>query len=123
VASPDLQYFARDSQSDAPLRSEIMIVRPMLPSDLTEALQICSDGPATGWRCTTTPPMPPRGDRRHERPIRAGSDLLAQHPAGSAALSGDLAAQIAAHAPEVAEALGFAPDGDTANKCVASRPR
>ena len=41
VASTDLQYFATDSQTGQPLRSEIMNVRPALPSDLTEATASC----------------------------------------------------------------------------------
>jgi hypothetical protein len=116
VASPDLQYFARDSQSDAPLRSEIMIVRPMLPSDLTEALQICSDRPCYRvemYNYATNATAVAIVDMKDRSVLEVTFSPNTQPEVPP--YLGDLAAQIAAHAPEVAEALGFAPDGDTAN--------
>lgn len=115
VASPDVQYFARDSQTGQPLRSEIMIVRPVLPSDLTEATQFCADRPcyrvemynyATNATAVAIVEM-----------VRETVLDVTFHPNTQPEVPmhlGDLAAQIAVNSPEVAEALGFQPGRDDA---------
>ncbi|HSN78264.1 MAG TPA: hypothetical protein VL334_24600 [Anaerolineae bacterium] len=116
VASPDVQYFARDVQTSQPLRSEIMIVRPTLPSDLTEATQFCANQPcyrvemynyATNSTAVAIVEM-----------VRESVLDVTFHPNAQPevpAYLGDLAAQIAVNAPEVAEALGFEPARDQAS--------
>jgi hypothetical protein len=116
VASPDLQYFARDAQTGQPLRSEIMIVRPTLPSDLTEATQFCRDRPCYrvemyNYAANATAVAIVEMVRETVLDVTFHPNTQPEVPMHL----GDLAAQIAINAPEVAEALGFEPGRDAAS--------
>jgi hypothetical protein len=116
VADPDVQYFARDAQTGEPLRSEIMIVRPVLPSDLTEAIQFCQDQPCYrvemyNYAANATAVAIVEMVRETVLEVTYFPNTQPETPA----YLGDLAAQIAVNSPEVAAALGFEPDRDQAS--------
>jgi hypothetical protein len=116
VASPDVQYFARDAATGEPLRSEIMIVRPTLPSDLTEATQFCRDQPCYrvemyNYAINATAVAVVEMVRETVLDVTFHPNTQPEVPMHL----GDLAAQIAINAPEVAEALGFEPGRDAAS--------
>lgn len=115
VANPDLRYFALDSQTGQPLRSEIMNVRPALPSDLTEATASCAQQACFRvemYNYATNATMIAIVD------VSKGTVLdVAFQPDTQPEIPKDLAdlgVQIAIKAPEVAEALGFKPGVDQA---------
>ena len=115
VANPDLRYFALDSQTGQPLRSEIMNVRPALPSDLTEATASCGQQACYRvemYNYATNATMIAIVD------VSKGTVLdVAFQPDTQPEIPKDLAdlgVQIAIKAPEVAEALGFKPGVDQA---------
>jgi hypothetical protein len=116
VADPDVQYFARDSQTGEPLRSEIMIVRPVLPSDLTEATQFCRDQPCYrvemyNYAANATAVAIIEMVRESVLEVTYFPNTQPEVPA----YLGDLAARIAVNSPEVAAALGFEPGRDQAS--------
>lgn len=115
VADPDMQYFARDPQTGGPLRSEIMIVRPVLPSDLTDATQFCADQPCYrvemyNYAANATAVAIVEMVRESVLDVSYFPNTQPEVPA----YLGDLAAQIAVNSPEVAAALGFEPGRDQA---------
>lgn len=116
VADPDVQYFARDSQTGQPLRSEIMIVRPVLPSDLTEATQFCQNQPCYrvemyNYAANATAVAIVEMVRETVLDVTFHPNTQPEAPMHL----GDLAAQIAVNSPEVAAALGFQPARDDAS--------
>lgn len=115
VASPDVQYFARDAETGQPLRSEILVVRPTLPSDLTEATRACQ-----GQTCYRVEMYNYATNATAVAIVNlAGGNTLEVtfHPNTQPEVPahlGELALQIALNSPEVAEALGFEPGSDAA---------
>ena len=111
VADAQFQAFARDPETNQPVRSEIMIVRPALPADLTDATAAaCGKGDCYrvemfnyNANATTVALVDiAKGDMVD---VTFNPDVQPELPGYLA----DLAAQIAINSPEVAEALGFKP--------------
>jgi hypothetical protein len=110
VADSKLQYLARDPLTGQPLRSEIMMVRPALPADLTEATASCADGNCYrvemfNYSANATVVAIVDLNKGQVLDVAYNPDTQPEIPAYLA----DLASQIAIHSSEVADALGFKP--------------
>lgn len=111
VADPLFQSFARDPQTGQPVRSEIMMVRPALPADLTDATaSACPQG-----ACYRVEMFNYDANATAVALVNINQGVLVDvgfYPDMQPELPGylaDLAVQIAINSPEVAEALGFKP--------------
>ncbi|MER2600055.1 MAG: hypothetical protein ABTQ73_11090 [Caldilineales bacterium] len=111
VADPQVQFFARDVQTQQPVRSEIMLVRPALPSDFTQATAVLCPGSDCyrvemfNYSANATVVMLVNLRQQQVVDITFNPDVQPELPPYLA----DLAVQIAIHSPEVADALGFKP--------------
>ena len=120
IRQPDFMRFVYQGQAATPLRNEIMGVRPALPSDLAQL----TDTPCTLERCyrvemynyaynlTTVALVDVEAER--DNAVLLDLMLLPSTQPDIPDHLADLAIDIAVNAPEVAEALGFAPGTDEA---------
>lgn len=111
IADPQFQTFARDLQTGQPVRSEVMMVRPALPADLTEgSVALCPQGDCYRvemYNYVTNATVVALVNLRQNAVVD-----IAFYPDTQPELPsylGDLAVQIAINSPEVAEELGFKP--------------
>lgn len=111
VADDRVLSLARDPESGQPVRSEIMMVRPALPSDLLEdAAPVCAEGSCYrvemyNYSANATAVV------LVDMPAEAVADVT-YYPETQPELPpylADLAAQIAVNSPEVIDELGFQP--------------
>lgn len=115
LAQPEVLAMARDPQTGAPLRAEVMQVRPLLPADATEATAACRASRCHRveiYNYATNATLVATVDVAAGRLVASETRPDTQ-PELPAAL-GDLAAEIASRSPEVAAALGAAPGADDA---------
>jgi hypothetical protein len=111
VADPQVQALARDPGTGQPVRSEIMIVRPALPADLTDATEpkcgrdACYRVEMYNYAANATTVALVNIADRSLVEVTYNPDVQPELPPYLA----DLAAQIAINSPEVAEELGFKP--------------
>ena len=111
VADAQFQAFARDPETNQPVRSEIMIVRPALPADLTDATAAaCAKGACYrvemfNYSANATAVALVDIAKGDMVEVTYNPDVQPELPGYLA----DLAAQIAINSPEVAQALGFKP--------------
>jgi hypothetical protein len=111
VADPQFQSLARDPNTNQPVRSEIMIVRPALPTDLTTttasrcAREACYRVEMYNYAANATTVALVNINDRSLVEITYNPDVQPELPPYLAAL----AAQIAINSPEVAAELGFKP--------------
>lgn len=116
VADPTVRSFVFDRLTGAPLRSEVMMVRPALPSDLSgEAAQRCAGQTCYrveiyNYAANATIVALANLDRGSVVSVLYYPETQPELPP----YLGELAAQIAVHSPEVAEQLGFRPGVDRA---------
>lgn len=111
IADPQFQSFARDLQSGRPVRSEVMMVRPALPADLTEgSVALCPHDDCYRvemYNYVTNATVVALVNLKQNAVVD-----MAFYPDTQPELPsylGDLAVQIAINSPEVAEELGFKP--------------
>ncbi len=110
LAQPEVLAMARDPQTGAPLRAEVMQVRPLLPADVTEATAACRASRCHRveiYNYATNATLVATVDVAAGRLVASETRPDTQ-PELPPAL-GDLAAEIASRSPEVAAALGEAP--------------
>ena len=111
VADPQFLSFALDLQTGQPVRSEIMMVRPALPTDLTEVTAaLCPDGKCYrvemyNYAANATTVALVNLDQEAVVDMTFNPNAQPELPA----YLGELAAQIAVNSPEVVEELGFKP--------------
>lgn len=111
VGDPQFQSLARDPNTNQPVRSEIMIARPALPADLTDATapkcarQSCYRVEMYNYAANATTVALVNIDSKAMVEVTFNPDVQPELPPYLA----DLAAQIAINSPEVQQELGFKP--------------
>lgn len=116
VADAQFQFFARDPQTKQPVRSEIMMVRPALPADLTTAAAAAC-GTGACYRVEMFNYNANATAIALVDIVKGSVVEVTYNPEAQPELPGylaDLAVQIAINSPEVAAALGFKPSAGLA---------